>query len=164
MTMIDGKATLVISSHTHMASDVTRALGILPDWSAERGDERVRDDGTSVSLRRRYFESAMWALEVDASPATMMAVDEDAAKGFGTLYVLVDRLLGRGPSLAMLRDNDYAMYIRWYGTSGSAQGGFLLPKDLLRDIAELGCDFFGNVYPFEGERGRGLRGLRAINA
>ena len=147
--MIDGKATLVISSPTHMASDVTKALGIIPDWSAEKGDERVRLDGTSVSLRRRFYETSMWALEVDASPATMMAVDDDAAKGFGTLYVLVDRLLGRGSMLAMLRDNDYTMYIRWFGTSGSEQGGFLLPRGLLADIAELGCDFFGNVYPYE---------------
>jgi hypothetical protein len=159
--MIDGKAVIVISSQTHMASDVTKYLGIVPDWSAERGDQRVRDDGTSVSLRRRFYESSTWALEVDASPATMMAVHDDAAKGFGTLYVLVDRLLGRGPTLAMLRENDYQMYIRWYGTSGSVQGGFLLPKDLLRDIADLGCDFFGNVYPFEGEADRGPRALSA---
>jgi hypothetical protein len=149
MTMIDGKATLVISSATHRASDVTVALGIQPDWSAERGDERVRLDGTSVSMRRRFYETSMWALEVDASPATMMSVDDDDAKGFGTLVVLVDRLLGRGPSLAMLRENDYTMYIHWYGTSGSHQGGFVLPISLLRDIAELGCDFMGNVYPFE---------------
>ena len=42
MTMIDGMATLVISSPDHPAYYVTQVLGVQPDWSAEKGDPRPR--------------------------------------------------------------------------------------------------------------------------
>ena len=146
MTMIDGMASFVISSTSQTAADVTLALGIEPDWSAEKGDPRVRKDGAPVAGRRAFHETSMWGLDVDSTPATMMAVDEDDAKSVATLYVLVDRLLGRGPVLAELRQSGYKVSLSWYGTAGGSQGGFMIPIDLLRDLAELGCDLYGNVY------------------
>ena len=50
----------------------------------------------------------------------MMAVDEDEYKGFATLFVLVDRLWGRGSLLAELRPR-FTTQISWFGTAASRQ-------------------------------------------
>jgi hypothetical protein len=146
--MIDGQASLVITSETYTAADVTRALGIQPDLSAEKGDLRPRNNAGSEPIRRRYYETSVWALEVDSTPATMMAVDEDAAKGFATLHVLVDRLLGRGDMLGQIRQY-YTVSLNWYGTAAEGQTTAVLPSGLLRDIAELGLDLVVTLYPRE---------------
>ncbi len=144
--MIDGMASLVISSPNHPAYWVTSVLGIEPDWMAEKGDPRPRDSDTgNEPIRRRVYDTSMWVLEVESNPGTKMAVVEDAAKGFATLQVLADRLLGRGPALAQIRV-DYTVELTWYGTASGPQSGFLLPSGLLADLAELGLDVFGTVY------------------
>ena len=114
MTMIDGMATLVISSPNHPAYYVTEVLGIEPDWSADKGDLRPRSGDTgNEPIRRRVYDTSMWVLEVDSNPATKMAIAEDESKGFATLRVLADRLLGRGPAIAQLR-LDYKVELTWY--------------------------------------------------
>jgi hypothetical protein len=146
MTMIDGMATLVISSPNHPAYYVTEVLGIDPDWSADKGDPRPRSGDTgNEPIRRRVYDTSMWVLEVDSNPATKMAIAEDESKGFATLQVLADRLLGRGPGLAQLR-LDYTVELTWYGTAGGSQAGFVLPSSLLGDLAELGLDVNCTVY------------------
>lgn len=144
--MIDGMATLVISSPNHPAYYVTEVLGIDPDWSAEKGDLRPRSGDTgNEPIRRRVYDTSMWVLEVDSNPATKMAIAEDESKGFATLQVLADRLLGRGPAIAQIR-LDYTVELTWYGTAGGAQAGFVLPATLLADLAELGLDVNCTVY------------------
>jgi hypothetical protein len=144
--MIDGMATLVISSPNHPAYYVTEVLGIEPDWSADKGDLRPRGNDTgNTPIRRRVYDTSLWVLEVDSNPGTKMAMVEDDAKGFATLQVLVDRLLGRGPMLARIRA-DYKVELTWYGTAGGSQAGFMLPSTLLSDLAELGLDVFCTVY------------------
>lgn len=144
--MIDGMATLVISSPDHPAYYVTQVLGVEPDWSAEKGDLRPRQgDQANEPIRRRVFDTSMWVLEVDSNPGTKMAVVEDDAKGFGTLQVLADRLLGRGAAIAQIRV-DYKVELTWYGTAGGSQAGFMLPTTLLADLAELGLDVYCTVY------------------
>jgi hypothetical protein len=146
MTMIDGMATLVISSPVHPANYVTTVLGIEPDWCAEKGDLRPRQGDTGTEpIRRRVYDTSMWVLEVDSNPGTKMAVDEDDAKGFATLQVLADRLLGRGPLLGQLKAN-YRVELTWYGTAGASQAGFMLPTSLLSDLAQLGLDVYCTVY------------------
>ena len=146
MTMIDGMATLVISSPNHPAYYVTEVLGIDPDWSADKGDLRPRGNDTgNEPIRRRVYDTSMWVLEVDSNPATKMAVAEDASKGFATLRVLADRLLGRGPAIAQIR-LDYKVELTWYGTAGGSQAGFVLPMTLLGDLADLGLDVNCTVY------------------
>jgi hypothetical protein len=146
MTMIDGMATLVISSTDHPAYYVTSVLGVEPDWSAEKGDLRPRQGDTGAEpIRRRVYDTSMWVLEVDSNPGTKMAMVEDDAKGFATLQVLAERLLGRGPMLAQIRA-DYKVELTWYGTSGGSQAGFMLPTTLLADLAELGLDVYCTVY------------------
>jgi hypothetical protein len=146
MTMIDGMATLEVSSPLHPAYYVTEILGIQPDWFAEKGDLRPRNGDTgNEPIRRRVYDTSMWVLEVDSNPATKMAVAEDESKGFATLQVLADRLLGRGPMLAQIR-LDYKVELTWYGTAGGAQAGFVLPSALIADLAELGLDVSCTVY------------------
>jgi hypothetical protein len=146
MTMIDGMATLEISSPLHPAYYVTEVLGIQPDWFAEKGDLRPRTGDTgNEPIRRRVYDTSMWVLEVDSNPATKMAVAEDEAKGFATLQVLADRLLGRGPMLAEIR-LDYKVELTWYGTAAGTQAGFVLPSSLLADLADLGLDVNCTVY------------------
>jgi hypothetical protein len=146
MTMIDGMATLEVSSSLHPAYYVTEVLGIQPDWFAEKGDLRPRNGDTgNEPIRRRVYDTSMWVLEVDSNPATKMAVAEDESKGFATLQVLADRLLGRGPILAQIR-LDYKVELTWYGTAGGAQAGFVLPSALIADLAELGLDVSCTVY------------------
>jgi hypothetical protein len=146
MSMIDGMATLVISSPNHPAYYVTQVLGVQPDWSAERGDARPRQGDTgNEPIRRRVYDTSMWVLEVDSNPGTKMAIVEDDAKGFATLQVLADRLMGRGPAIAQIRA-DYKVEMTWYGTAGGSQAGFLLPTTLLADLAELGLDVNCTVY------------------
>jgi hypothetical protein len=146
MTMIDGMATLVISSPDHPAYYVSEVLGLAPDWSADRGDLRPRSGDTgNEPIRRRFYDTSMWVLEVDSNPATKMAIAEDDAKGFATLQVLADRLLGRGPAIAQLR-LDYSVELTWYGTAGASQAGFVLPGTLIADLAELGLDVNCTVY------------------
>jgi hypothetical protein len=146
MTMIDGMATLEVSSPLHPAYYVTEVLGIQPDWFAEKGDPRPRSGDTgNEPIRRRVYDTSMWVLEVDSNPATKMAVAEDESKGFATLQVLADRLLGRGPMLAQIR-LDYKVELTWYGTAGGAQAGFVLPSALIADLAELGLDVSCTVY------------------
>ena len=129
--MIDGMATLVISSPNHPAYYVSEVLGIQPDWSADKGDLRPRSGDTGTEpIRRRVYDTSMWVLEVDSNPATKMAIAEDESKGFATLQVLADRLLGRGPGLAQLR-LDYKVELTWYGTAGGSQAGFVLPTTLI---------------------------------
>ena len=144
--MIDGMATLVISSADHPAYYVTQVLGVQPDWSAEKGDLRPRQgDAPSEPIRRRVYDTSMWVLEVDSDPGTKMAMVEDDAKGFGTLQVLAERLLGRGAAIAQIRV-DYKVELTWYGTAGASQAGFVLPSTLLADLAELGLDVNCTVY------------------
>jgi hypothetical protein len=144
--MIDGMATLVISSPNHPAYYVTEVLGIDPDWSADKGELRPRGNDTgNEPIRRRVYDTSMWVLEVDSNPGTKMAMVDDDAKGFATLQVLADRLLGRGPMLAQIR-RDYKVELTWYGTAGGSQAGFMLPTTLLSDLAELGLDVYCTVY------------------
>jgi hypothetical protein len=85
MTMIDGMATLVISSPNHPAYYVSEVLGIAPDWSADRGELRPRSGDTgNEPIRRRFYDTSMWVLEVDSNPGTKMAMTEDESKGFAT--------------------------------------------------------------------------------
>jgi hypothetical protein len=146
MTMIDGMATLVISSPDHPAYYVSQVLGLDPDWSAEKGDARPRQGDTGAEpIRRRVYDTSMWVLEVDSNPGTKMAMVEDDAKGFGTLQVLADRLLGRREMLAQIAV-DYTVELTWYGTAGGSQTGFVLPTSLLSDLADLGLDVNCTVY------------------
>lgn len=149
--MIDGSASLQISSRTRTAASVTEALDIRASQMAEKGDARLNREGEPIRGPRPLYEYALWSLKVDGDEVLPSATDDDAA-GFISLRLLVAQLAGKARILENLRaSGEYDMHVSWYGTSGSSQGGFVLPADLLSALAELGCDLFGNVYSCESD-------------
>ena len=130
--VVDGEAAFIIQSETHSSADITAVLGIEPSDSAERGD--------LVSSRTtKVRDFSVWILR--ESPKN----DPDDRTGFGTMAVLLERLAGIGPKLDVLR-TDCRIFFDWFGHSDSTQGGFVLPSELLAQIAELRCDLYGEVY------------------
>jgi hypothetical protein len=83
---------------------------------------------------------AHWSYEADGS-----AADESDETGFRTLQVLVDVLSSRTQELAALRATCETI-IWWSGDSDSSQGGFVLPVEMMEDLAALGCDLYGTTY------------------
>jgi hypothetical protein len=148
--MIDGSAYLQISSTTRTAASIAEALGILSAEMVEKGDPRLNREGNPVRGPRPFYEYASWSVSVDGDEAPS-APDDDTA-GFTSLRILVAQFAGKAPILSQLRvTGEYEMVLSWWGTSGSSQGGFVLPLDLLTAIVELGCDLYANVYPYEDE-------------
>ena len=145
MTMIDGSASLQISSTTRTAASIAEALGIPATHMAEKGDLRLDIRGNPTRGPRPVYEYAAWSVTVDGDEAT-----DDSSAGFTSLRTLVEQFSGKAQALGELRDTgEYEMYVSWHGTSGSSQGGFVLPLDLLTGFVELGCDLFGSVYSYE---------------
>jgi hypothetical protein len=145
--MIDGSASLQISSTTRTAASVAEALGIHATHMAEKGDARLSLEGNAIRGARPLYEYAVWSVTVDGDEAS-----DDGSAGFTSLRLLVAQFAGKAQILSQLRESgEYKMYVSWYGTSGSSQGGFVLPLDLLAALVELGCDLFGNVYSYDPE-------------
>lgn len=112
---------------------------------AEKGDLRLNLDGNPARGPRPIYEYATWSVTVHGDEAA-----DDGDGGFTSLRTLVEQFSGKAHILQTLRESgEYEMHVSWYGTSGSNQGGFVLPLDLLSGLVELGCDLFGNVYSFE---------------
>lgn len=148
MTIFDGAASLCIYSDTHLASAVSDVLGLTPDAVGEVGDPKaaVRFDAEGVAQRQYFYKQATWILTVWADDARDSAADDDTA-GFQSILVLAEKLAGKELALASLRP-DYVTIIRWYGDSGSSQGGFVMAIELIERLAKLGCNLFGNLYSY----------------
>jgi hypothetical protein len=145
MTLLDGQASLTVYSDVRSAADVTTELQMAPTYIGEIGEphgpQRFEADGTAAT--QFFYKSATWNLTISADEARDSAADDDTA-GFASLQVLVDRLSDRKSVLASLRAADYRTIISWYGTSGSRQGGFVMPASLMLSLGELGCDLYGS--------------------
>lgn len=128
----NGDATLIIKSDSVTSAQITDALGLQPTRTAERGDvvspriERVRED-------------ALWAL--DGEPNS----DPSDQTGFGSMRNLLAALEGKAEAIEALRMS-CDIILDWHGFSDSEQGGFVMPADVIRAAAALGCDLFGTVY------------------
>jgi hypothetical protein len=148
MTILDGAASLTIYSETQSASAITVALQLTPTFLGEVGEPRapLRIGSGGSPAKQFFYKSATWDLTIDADEARPFARDDDTA-GFASLQLLVDRLARKAEALQALR-TDYRTIISWYGTSGSHQGGFILPAPLLLALGQLGCDVYGNIYSF----------------
>ena len=132
------KASLSIYSdtHTHTAAEVTRALGIEPTRSAEKGDPRgkARLDASENPAKRYYFKHSFWDFQVDDEP-----------DGTSSVLRLAEALSGKADVLAQLRQN-YRTSIWFYGSSDSTQAGFVYPAEVLAALAPLGCDLHFDIY------------------
>ena len=127
------------------------ALAIPGADMVEKGDPRLNREGNPVRGPRPFYEYASWSVSVDGDEAAPSAPDDDTA-GFTSLRLLLAKFAGKALILSQLRDTgECQMVLSWWGTSGSSQGGFVLPLDILTAIVELGCDLDGNVYSYEEE-------------
>lgn len=128
----NGDSSLVIRSRTLTSTQITELLGVQPTHTADRGD--------LVSPRlQRFREDSLWRL--DGEPNS----DPLDQTGFGSMRNLLSALRGKGAAIESLQDS-CVVVLDWHGFSDSEQGGFVVPADVIRAAAELGCDLFGTVY------------------
>lgn len=134
----DGKATLSIYSTEMTAVEITAALGITPSKANEHG-ELTPSGRAGRHLKPQYltYQQAGWHLDAPDS------VDDPDA--FRSLRALVRSIEGRADVLRTLRPACDTV-IRWYGSSDSSQGGFVMDAELLAGLAALGCDLVGTTY------------------
>ena len=150
MTLIDGSAYLQISSTTRTAASIAVALAIPGADMVEKGDPRLNREGNPVRGPRPFYEYASWSVSVDGDEAAPSA--RTTTQQITSLRLLLAKFAGKALILSQLRDTgECQMVLSWWGTSGSSQGGFVLPLDILTAIVELGCDLYGNVYSYEEE-------------
>ncbi len=139
--IVSSRSTLQISSDSLTVAEMTSVLGIAPHHSHEKGDAtRSALAGRKLEAEYMTYPSALWSFEADES-----AVDPDDHTGFGSLRVLVEAFSGRLGALNSLKQS-CKLAISWAGESDSSQGGFVIPADLLADLAAMGCDLYGTAY------------------
>jgi hypothetical protein len=139
--IVSSLCSLSVYSDTRTASEITEVLGVEPTRANEKGDPTPAGL-TGRDLEERYLvhQRSQWTYDADQS-----MIDPRDRTGFGSLRVLVDIFKDRAAALASLRP-DCETIIRWSDDSDSSQGGFVLPADLIADLAILGCDLFGTAY------------------
>lgn len=135
------RATLSFHSETHSASDVTAALGMEPTSTHERGDARTNRSGGPSKLGGCY-PTTHWSYDVHVPSG----VDSRASSLRGFMQVF----RGKSAAIDVLREG-WDVRLWWSGSSDSSQGGFVFDSELLRDLAALGCDFFGTVYTSDAD-------------
>lgn len=128
----NGDATLIIKSDSLTSAQITDALGLQPTRTAERG-------GATSPRTKRVRDNALWAL--DGEPNS----DPSDQTGFGSMRNLLSVLEGKTDAIESLRRSCHIV-LDWHGFSDSEQGGFVIPADVIRAAAALGCDLFGTVY------------------
>lgn len=147
--MIRGnRASLSIHSDTRRVSEISAMLGLEPtDWGDEGDLTPAGRAGRDSAPEYLTYQRNFWSL--------MEIVDDPSADdqtGFAALRALVSRLLPSVRALAELRQGGETV-LWWSGDSDSTQGGFVLPAELLADVAALGCDVFGTAFLAEDEKG-----------
>lgn len=145
--MIRGnRSTLAVYSELRTAAEMTAALGLEPHESNEVGEPtRAALSGRELKPEAMAYQQAHWSFTADDS-----LVDPEDETGFSSLRVLIDVFRDRASAIASLR-SDCDTVIWWSGHSDSSQGGFVIPNDLLTDLALLGCDLYGTAYLIDDE-------------
>jgi hypothetical protein len=122
------RASLSIKSRDLDAASITARIGIEPTRSPE-----ARSDFDSARHSR-------WILH---------HYDEGSAEdrtGFASLRALLASLVPVNEALVALRDSGTCELVLWWtADSGSEQGSFLLPVDVIDGLALLGLDMNGTV-------------------
>lgn len=132
-------ASLSFHGETRSAADVTAALGIEPTATHERGEPRRTVSGRPSKFGGDY-PTAHWSYAVKSPHA--------GESGTSSLRELLRLFRGKAPTIDRLRQ-DFDVRLWWSGMSDSSQGGFVFDVELIRDLAALGCDFYGTVFASE---------------
>ena len=145
MSVIDGAAALWIYSPSHTAADVSRILGIRPTGMSEANDAAPvsREGSPALPDVISGGSVSVWSLEVSADDAR---AHDPKGGGFGSIQMLVDKLAGAHDALAWMR-RYYTMNIHWSGSSATEHNEFVLPSDLLDQLADLGCSLHCRLHP-----------------
>lgn len=140
--IVEGHASLILSSTVHTVSHITCLLGIEPTAVWENGDltggTGPDENGNQVPWHRT---ASMWGIDIHDEDFDTMG-DQT---GTASLRRLAEVMTGKGPTLDTLREHFHPT-ILWSGESDSHQGGFVMEADLLLSLAALGCDLMGTVY------------------
>ncbi|WP_336640961.1 DUF4279 domain-containing protein [Microbacterium sp. USHLN272] len=125
-----GLALFVVRSMETPLESITEVLGIQPTGVIPRG---------TVLRSGRVQECNVWCIDSDRMDNT-----EDDRTGTVALRWLLDACrpaAGRVPRLPA----DCETRIWWTADSDSTQGGFVLPVELMAQIAALGVDLYTTV-------------------
>ena len=126
-----GRASLVVTSTETEPEAVSQLLAMEPS--------EVRRKGTALRSGRIH-DHHVWSIDV----GTLANTDDDQT-GTRVLRELLDRSRPATRRIQIL-PADCEVRIWWSADSDSGQGGFVLPADLVGQIAELGVDLYGTVY------------------
>ncbi|WP_213815777.1 hypothetical protein [Glaciihabitans sp. dw_435] len=147
--VITSRASLVVfgQDDSHTAARVTELMGLIPHDGGELGEfkrpPRIQPDGTVA--RRFVYKQATWILDAPED------VDHDDESGFASVRRLLDLVRPAKHAFAQLVAENYDVRLLWSGDSDSSQGGFVIPADLIADLARMKCDLFGTVYISESD-------------
>jgi hypothetical protein len=120
----------VTSSETTV-EQISEILGLSPTRSERRGAERRSGEVRTHNL---------WTIEVE-----LLSNTEEDQTGTGALAELGMRTQPAQDRISQL-PSDCEAKVWWSADSDSSQGGFVLPSEVMADIAALGVDLFGTVY------------------
>jgi hypothetical protein len=123
----------VTSSETTV-EQISEILGLSPTRSERRGAERRSGEVRTHNL---------WTIEVELLSNT--EEEEEDQTGTGALAELGMRTQPAQGRISQL-PADCEAKVWWAADSDSSQGGFVLPSDVVADIAALGVDLLGTVY------------------
>jgi hypothetical protein len=139
--IVTNRATLAVYSDEMSATAISEVLGIQPHSSNERGDPTAAAlAGIDVRTDLLTHQRAHWSFDADLSD-----VDPDDGTGFGALRALIEAFRSKFEALNDLKPR-CELIVWWSGYSDSDQGGFVIPADLLVDLAAMGCDLYGTAY------------------
>lgn len=130
----ESTAALVVVSEELPPEHVTEVLGMKPSRTIRKGEPRSAKHPEIISTDNR------WILSIERSD-----VPTGDQTGFGSVAILVDRLLPYTAALMSLRPQCETV-VTWGGFSDSGQGGFVIPRSVLVGLAALDCDFYGTAY------------------
>jgi hypothetical protein len=140
------RSTLSVYSDVRSTAEITAVLGLQPHRNAEKGDlKAAARAGRPLGSPHRAYERSHWSFQAEED-----RIDPNDQTGFASLRVPVDVFREKADVLEALR-SDCETIIWWSGDSDSGQGGFVMPADLLVDLARIGCDLYGTAFLHEAD-------------
>ncbi|MCI0156056.1 DUF4279 domain-containing protein [Leifsonia shinshuensis] len=139
--IVANRSSLSIYSETRTVAEITAALGIEPHNGADVGQPtRAALAGRALSAEYMSHQRTHWSFDSDRS-----LVDDEDDPGVGSLRALIEAFRGKADALRSLRP-ECDTVIWWSADSDNSQGTFVIPPDLLAELALLGCELRGTTF------------------